>query len=166
MSATQRVSAGRVSGAGVTDRIAAIPALAQPVLRLAVGPIMAYHGYQKIDQGVAGFADFIASLGVPAPTFFAYAVTALELGGGLLIVAGLLTRVWALLVAIEMVFTTWLVKLDVGLIAPSTQPGVGAELDLLILTASLAIVFLGPGRLSIDYAAGLDRSGEGRSAAA
>jgi putative oxidoreductase len=114
---------------------------------------MAAHGWQKLQQGVGEFAGFVASLSVPFPTFTAYLVTALELGGGILLILGLATRVWALLIGIEMVLTTILVKIDAGLIA---EGGAGAELDLLILAGCVVLVLLGPGRVSLDRAFGID----------
>ncbi len=125
--------------------------LAPLFLRLAMGPILAYHGYQKVERGVSSFAAFVDSLGVPFPTLAAYAVTFLELGGGLAILVGLLTQVWSLLLAIQFALITWLVKLDVGLIAPPGQ-GAGAELDLLILAGALALTVIGPGAFSLDAA--------------
>ena len=48
---------------------------------------------------------------------------------------GGLTRVVAVLLALEMIGTTLLVKVDVGLVA---QGGTGAEIDLALLAASSA----------------------------
>jgi putative oxidoreductase len=115
-------------------------------LRLAVGVVFTYHGWLKLDD-VSGFAGFVDSLGIPAPTFMAYVVTYLELLGGIALIIGLATRYVAALFAIEMVFTTLLVKLDVGLIA---SEGVGAELDILILAIALSLVLTGAGRWSVD----------------
>jgi putative oxidoreductase len=117
------------------------------VLRLAVGVVLAYHGWLKLPD-VPGFAGFVDSLGIPAPDLMAYVVTYLELLGGIALIVGLATRYVAALFAVEMVFTILLVKLDVGLIAPDA--GVGAELDLLILAIALSLVLVGAGRWSMD----------------
>lgn len=117
------------------------------VLRLAVGVVLAYHGWLKLPN-VSGFAGFVDSLGIPAPDLMAYVVTYLELLGGIALIVGLATRYVAALFAVEMVFTIALVKLDVGLIAPDA--GVGAELDLLILAIALSLVLIGAGRWSVD----------------
>jgi putative oxidoreductase len=117
-------------------------------LRLALGAVMAYHGWLKIGD-VSGFAGFVESLGVPAPTLLAYLVTYLEFLGGIALIVGLATRYVAALLAIEMVFTIALVKVDVGLIAPDGA-GAGAELDLLILAIALGLVLTGAGRWSVD----------------
>lgn len=64
---------------------------------------------------------------------------------------GVLASLWSLLLAVEMVFTTLVVKLDVGLIAPRGG-GAGAELDLLFFAAFAAIALLGSDRWSLDRA--------------
>lgn len=116
-------------------------------LRIAVGIVLAYHGWLKLGD-VSGFAGFVESLGIPAPNLMAYVVTYLEFLGGIALIIGLATRYVAALFVIEMVFTISLVKLDVGLIAPEGGPG--AELDLLILATALSLVLTGAGRWSVD----------------
>ena len=126
------------------------------VLRGIAGFTMAWHGWQKIETGVGGFKAFVESLSLPAPGLLAPVVTALEFGGGLLLLVGLLTRLWALLIGVEMVFTAFLVKaakLDLGFIGAE---GTGYELDLLILAACVTLLLLGPGRLSLDAAVRLE----------
>jgi putative oxidoreductase len=135
------------------SRLGVLSSVGLLVLRGVVGIVMAFYGWRKLDGGVANFAGFVESLNVPLPELTAYLVTALELGGGILLIAGFLTRLWALLIAIEMVFTTLLVKVDVGLIG---EQGAGAELDLLILGGCLVLFAIGPGRLSLDRALGIE----------
>ena len=132
--------------------------LALLVLRLGVGVTMAWHGWQKFEGGVSGFAGFVDSVGLPVPTLLAWVVATLELVGGLMIVAGLLTRIPALLITLEMVGTAFYVKasqLSTGFIAPE---GVGFELDLVLLVGAFSIFVLGPGPLSLDAAVGIERS--------
>jgi putative oxidoreductase len=119
------------------------------ILRILVGITFLLHGLPKI-QNLGGFTGFVTSLGFPLPGFFAILVAALEVGGGLLLILGVATRWISLLFAIEMLITTLLVKLPgPGFIAPQGQPGVGAELDLLLLFCALVLLTHGPGPLSI-----------------
>jgi putative oxidoreductase len=131
--------------------------LALLALRVGVGVTMAWHGWQKLDGGVSNFAGFVESVGLPAPTLLAWVVTILEFVGGLMIVAGLLTRVPALLIALQMIGTAFYVKaskLSTGFIAAE---GVGFELDVALLAGAFAIGVMGAGALSLDHALGIER---------
>jgi putative oxidoreductase len=119
------------------------------VLRILVGLIFLLHGLPKW-QGLDGFAGFLGSLGVPLTGLFAFLVALLETGGGLLLILGLGTRWVALLFVIEMILTTLLYKVNIGFISPTATPGVGAELDLLLLVCAFALAVLGSGPLSVE----------------
>jgi len=136
--------------------------LAPLAVRLIVGLIMAAHGLQKLLAGPGSFGQVLAQLNVPAPTLMAYVVTLVELVGGILLIVGLLSRLSALLLTIDLVVAILLVKVNVGLLSPQSG-GVGAELDLALIAGFLVILFAGPGRLSIDRALGLDGDAAQRS---
>lgn len=125
---------------------------AATVLRVGVGVVMAYHGYSKFQGGTSNVAGFLGSLGVPAPDLVAPLLATAELVGGVMLIVGLATRVWAIIIALVLVGAIFLVKVDLGLIADS---GVGAELDVALLAGSVAILLLGPGKLAADNAIGL-----------
>ena len=127
-------------------RMDALHDFAMVVVRGLPGVIFLYHGYLKLDMGVDGFSKYVDSLGVPAPLIFAWLTALLELVGGAMLIAGLLSRLVGLLFVVEMIITTALVKADVGLIAQSP----GAELDLALLAAALAVAVIGPGAFSAD----------------
>jgi uncharacterized membrane protein YphA (DoxX/SURF4 family) len=55
-----------------------------------------------------------------------------------------------LLFVIEMILTTLLYKVNIGFISPTATPGVGAELDLLLLVCAFALAVLGSGPLSVE----------------
>lgn len=124
------------------------------VIRVVVGVIMAAHGWQKLSDGVGGFAEgALAGLGVPAPLVVAWLVTIIELVGGIALIVGAVTRLAAIGNALVLIGAIALVKIDLGLIA---EEGAGAELDLAILAGLVALVLLGPGRPSVDHALGLE----------
>jgi uncharacterized membrane protein YphA (DoxX/SURF4 family) len=102
-------------------------------------------------QNFAGFTGFVGSLGFPVPVVFAAIVVALEVIGGLLLIVGLGTRWVSALYIVEMLITTLLVKLpNMGFIAEQGKPGVGAELDLLLLAGAFILLTHGSSRLSIE----------------
>jgi putative oxidoreductase len=122
---------------------------APTVLRILVGVIFLLHGLPKW-QGLDGFSGFLGNLGIPLPGVFAFLIALLETGGGLLLIIGLGTRWVAWLFVIEMIMTTLLVKVNVGFISPTATPGVGAELDLLLMASAFVLAVLGSGPLSVE----------------
>lgn len=84
----------------------------------------------------------------------------LEFGAGVLLVIGLLTRVAAALLGVEMVFTGFVLKLFVfhtGVLGPNMEGG--AELDFLYLAVFIVIFVAGPGRMALDSVLGLEKAG-------
>lgn len=122
-------------------------------IRFALGSVFLVSGVGKLfaigpkATGIPGFAEFLGSLGVPLPTLFALLVGIVELVGGLLLLVGLFTRYAAVLVAIDMLVATWLVHLPNGFAVGNG----GYEYTLVLLFASVALVFSGPGRLAIEH---------------
>src|SRR5437763_7563067 len=57
-------------------------------LRLIVGFGFVEHGYAKVSQGADGFIAILHALGMPFPDLLGWATIIVEIGGGLLILAG------------------------------------------------------------------------------
>jgi putative oxidoreductase len=115
------------------------------ILRVIVGVIFFAHGYAKWGMGVEGVAGFLGNLGIPAPGVMAALVTTLELGGSIALIIGLFTRPLALAFIADMVGAITFAKKTVTIMAPK-----GIELELLLLTACVALIILGPGALAVD----------------
>jgi putative oxidoreductase len=126
------------------------------VVRVLVGVIMLVHGWQKLQGGPSGFGQALAGLGVPLPELMAYVVTFVEIIGGVLLIVGLLSRLAALLLTIDLVVAILLVKVNIGLLSPPDGSGVGAELELALIAGLLAVLLAGPGRLSVDQVLGYE----------
>ena len=124
-------------------------------LRIGVGVVFAWHGGIKFDGGVGNFAKFLGSLNVPAPEIMAWLNVAAEGIGGLLLVVGLFTRFVTLPLIATMIGAILMVKADVGFIV---TPLAGAELDTALLAGLLCLLFIGPGRLSLDAMLGIEPS--------
>jgi putative oxidoreductase len=126
------------------------------LVRLIVGIIMAAHGWQKLTVfGPANFGQGLAQSGVPLPIFMGYVVTFTEFIGGILLIVGLLSRLAALLLTINLTVAILLVNVHVGFF--SSTSGTGVELPLALIAGFLAILLAGPGRLSLDYLLGVER---------
>ena len=118
------------------------------ILRVVLGLALAFHGWSKWSGGVDGVAGFFGSVGIPAPTLFAWIVTIVELIGGLLLIVGFLTQIVGILVAIDMFFAIVLVRMEGGFL--NENGIINFELELLILAAALCLVLSGPGIWSVD----------------
>ena len=123
------------------------------LIRLGVGAVFAVHGWQTFDDGVSNFAGFLESLDVPAPELVAWLQTFAEGVGGVLLVLGLFTRLVTLPLIAIMVGAILLVKVDVGFVVAGA---VGAELDVALLSGLLGLLFIGPGRYSLDAVMGME----------
>ena len=124
------------------------------LLRIVVGVIFAGHGAQKLfawfgGGGPQGTAQFFASIGYRRPRLMAVVAGLAEFGGGLLLIAGLLTPLAALLIA------TVMLNAIVTVVFPRGFLG-GYEFELTLMTVALAVTATGPGRISLDRAIGWD----------
>ena len=128
-------------------------------IRVVMGPMLAWHGVQKIDGGVERFVGTVDRLGFPFPELLARAVIALELAGGICLALGLLTRLWGGLITVQMLLIAFKVKWDVGLFGPPGRGG-GFELDLLYAVTGAALLLAGPGLAALDNLLGLEANSD------
>jgi putative oxidoreductase len=110
-------------------------------LRLAVGAIFITAGYLKFDPG---FAAFLPQMGVPVQLQYLYALE--EFVPGILIIAGVLTRISALVLSLVMLGVIFYIDKASQFIGPN-----GYELPVLLLAASLVIITIGPGKISVSH---------------
>lgn len=123
------------------------------LMRVGLGAVFAWHGWVKLDGGVSDFAGFLDSLGVPAPEVVAWLQVMAEGIGGLLLAVGLLTRLVTLPLIAIMIGAITLVKADLGFIVDG---GPGASYETALLAGLLGLLFIGPGRLSLDAIIGVE----------
>jgi putative oxidoreductase len=123
--------------------------VALTVLRVILGFLFAAHGWQKFTEWtIAGTQASFSKMGVPAADIMAPAVAFLELAGGVALILGILTRVVAALLVLDMLGALFLVHAPAGVFAANG----GYELVLLLAAAAFALALTGPGRLSVDRA--------------
>jgi putative oxidoreductase len=113
------------------------------LLRVAAGTIFFTHGWAKLSHA-SGTMNMFAGMGFPG--WAGVAIGALETAGGLLLVLGLFTRVFALLLFIEMCFAIFAVHWK----QVAWWNVKGYELPLACAAISLAIAAFGPGVVSVD----------------
>jgi putative oxidoreductase len=113
------------------------------LLRVALGASFIFHGYPKLTDPQHALKA-LASYGFPG--YSTYVVGLLEVFGGGLLIAGLLTRVVALLLTIE----TALI-LHRTIIPAEGIRGFGQfEMPLLLCAMAFALVTTGAGVISVD----------------
>jgi len=114
------------------------------VLRVATGVIFVHYGYPKIFVHPRGTVAWFAQHGFPG--YFGYISGVLELFGGLMLIAGLFTRVAGLLLAVEMAVALWRVH---GLISHPFAVQ-NYQFPLMMGVAAFALATIGAGAVSFD----------------
>lgn len=133
-------------------RVAAVLAFLPPLLtRLAVGHAFFLTGRGKLGNP-EGITQFFASLGIPFPAANAAFVSRLEYYGGMLLIAGLLTRIVGALLASTMVVA--LITNDRAEFLSALAGSIDkAPVDITAFAYLLFLLWLvvfGPGLLSLD----------------
>ena len=125
------------------------------ILRLTMATVMFPHGAQKAlgwfgGPGMQGIvAGLSGQMGLPAP--LVYLVIALEFLGPILLVLGVLTRLVALGLAVDMASAAILVHWPNGFFMNFTgkQAGEGIEFFVLLVGIGLSLAIGGPGRIAL-----------------
>ncbi len=123
-------------------------ALGKLILRVSVGGLMLFHGISKL--GNTATLDFIgtqlAAHGLPA--MLAYGVYVGEILAPIMLIAGIYSRLGAVLVMANMLVAIGLVHMH-DLFALTEHGGWRLELQGFYLFGALALVFLGSGRYAL-----------------
>ena len=113
------------------------------LVRLAAGVVFVAFGVAKLGAHAAE-VDSFERYGLPQADAFVYLIGALEVGGGLLLVAGLATRLVALALAGDMAGAIVISGIGEGEVVPSLT------LAPLLLVAMAYLVRAGAGPASVD----------------
>jgi putative oxidoreductase len=125
--------------------------LGKLLLRILIGGLILLHGIAKLHGGVGPIQEMLAKLGAPEPV--AYLVYVGELLAPAMLIAGIWTRVAALIVIVNMAVAVVLVHQH-QLLQLTQQGGWALELQAMFLFGAMAIALLGAGRFSIGGAEG------------
>ncbi|TMB01044.1 MAG: DoxX family protein [Deltaproteobacteria bacterium] len=127
------------------------------VMRLTLALVFFPHGAQKVlgwwgGPGASATIQGMGKMGMPPA--LTVLIMAAELGGSLLLILGLLTRLAAFGIGCVMAGAIFLVHSKVGFFMnwAGTQKGEGFEYHLLALGLAIALLIKGGGALSVDRA--------------
>lgn len=110
-------------------------------LRLTIGVIFITAGFIKFDPS---FASYLPPMGLPIHLQYLFAIE--EFVPGILIIAGVLTRISASVTSLVMLGVIFYIYKASKFIGPD-----GAELPVILLAGSLVIITIGPGKISISH---------------
>lgn len=127
---------------GLAGFYASVSDLWYPLIRIAAGGFLLYHGWGKLMAGAAPLAAAMVKNGIEPHTAAAYIVIFLETVGAAAIILGLFTRVFAAAIAIEMAVIAFVVQMPQGFGR--------MELFLLWGIVMFAIALRGGGPYSLD----------------
>lgn len=122
--------------------------------RVALGLVFIAYGWNHV-VGMGGFIDaFSQRFHIPFPELLAPLTAWAEFLGGIAVLLGAFTRYAGLALAIVMVVSTFTVKLPAGLERGGSFLGLAGawDLDLALFALGIALLLLGPGRLSLEMA--------------
>jgi putative oxidoreductase len=115
-----------------------------------------YWGWQFMQTGWGKLSDidkviqFFTTLGIPAPALNAYFVSALELGGGLLLILGLGSRLIAVPMVINMLVAYITADREALFSIFSSPDKFTGATPYTFLFACLLVLIFGPGLFSLD----------------
>lgn len=111
------------------------------LIRLVVGLIFLIHGIAKFQGGIENTVGFFDKVGIPG--FMAYLVAIIEVVGGIALLIGLGTRIFAGAFVLIMMVAIATVKIGKGFTG-------GYEFELALLSMALFLVIGGSSFLSLD----------------
>jgi putative oxidoreductase len=128
------------------------------LVRLVLGVVFFAHGAQKVLGWFGGFGysgtmnAFTTMMHIPAPLAF-LAIMA-EFLGGIGLILGLLARIAAFGIAVNMIVAVMIIHRHVGFFMNwyDNQHGEGWEYHLLVIAMALVILVRGAGAFSVDRA--------------
>ena len=119
--------------------------------RVLLAALFLLNVWPRLTGGVGGFTRYLTSLGVPAPEFFAWVSTAIELVFGIAIILGVATRYSAAILIVYTLVATFLAHRYWEYAAPQQMAQYFTFLRNLSIVGGFLLLFVtGAGRFSVD----------------
>lgn len=141
-------------GAWLTNTTPGLIDLALFIARCFLGVCFVVHGLGKLGLvgtgNLAGFAEWLKSLGMPHPALQARLAMASEIAGGVALTLGFLMRPACLLLIFTMAVAGLVGHKGSGYLVTNDPPG--AEYTINLAALCFVLFLTGPGAISIDAA--------------
>ena len=120
------------------------------LVRLSVGVLFFESGRGKLFYKLEELGDYFVQLGIPFPHFNATFVASIEFIGGICLVLGVLTRVFA----VPLAFTMFVAILTAAIKKVDTLGDFLYLPEVLLLVIFVWLIFTGSGKISLDHLIG------------
>ncbi|MFN4174042.1 MAG: DoxX family protein [Parachlamydiaceae bacterium] len=125
-------------------------------VRVIWGLLFIFPGWSKLID-IKGTAVGFAKLGIPYPEISAYLAGGAEFFGGILLVAGLFSRIVSIPLIFTMIVAYATAHADAFSKLSENPEAVFQEHPFNFLMASLLVLCFGPGKFSLDSAFGIEK---------
>ena len=116
------------------------------ILRIMLGGLMLFHGVYKVQHGIGFIKGLMVAQGLPE--VLAYGVYLGEIIAPVLLILGWRSRIWAGLIAVNMLVVIYLTQLG-AFLKLGAHGSWAVELQMFYLLSALAIAFLGSGKFAL-----------------
>ena len=116
-------------------------------IRFVLGAVFLFNGWPKL-QNLQQLQDSFLMIGLPQE--LAVLIALLEVIGGILLIIGVLTRITAVLFAIEMI-GAFIINISNVFPLPKGYESAILTIPILLLAISISLILTGPGRVSIEW---------------
>ena len=116
------------------------------ILRMMLGSLMLFHGIYKLQHGIGFIKGLVAAQGVPE--MLAYGVYVGEIIAPILLILGWRSRIWAGVIALNMLVVIYLTQLG-AFLKLGAHGAWSVEVQMFYLWTAVAIALLGSGKFAI-----------------
>ena len=116
------------------------------ILRIMLGSLMLFHGVNKMQHGIGFIKGLVVAQGLPE--VLAYGVYVGEIIAPVLLILGWRSRIWAGVIAVNMLVVIYLTQLG-AFLKLGAHGSWAVELQMFYLLSALAIACLGSGRFAL-----------------